>query len=163
MIIAVKKDTTAEVFNENGEVSSIDAHDGMAHTSPIFSKLCNWTLQGNEVGTVKKTLLHDYNQETGTSTILKFAEDTITENRMLMSEGSVTKQYDMFKKMHHIRWHNPDGSWKFGPIDLVNGCAFKESTTEINFFTDICEGTSIYYQPTVFNGTILDEVSAVEI
>lgn len=154
MIVAVREDTKVKVFNSNGDSGTVDAHDGMAYTSPIFSKLCNETLQGNEVGTVKKTLLHDYDTRTGHTTLLKFAEDTITNARMMLSEGSTTKWFDMFKKMHNISWN--------GEIDLINGCAFKNNS-KIDFLNNICEGKPIYYTPTMFNGKLLAEGFAIEI
>lgn len=47
--------------------------------------------------------------------------------------------------MTNVRWHNPDGSWKFGPIDLIEGCDYR-SNPRIDFFKNILEGKSLYYR-----------------
>jgi hypothetical protein len=40
--------------------------------------------------------------------------------------------------MTNIRWHNDDGSWKFGEINLIDGCEYKDNP-RINFLEDIAE------------------------
>lgn len=55
MNIAVIYDMPATVFNFSGEQTEIDAHDGSALISPLWSILENKSLGSNEVGSVKKT------------------------------------------------------------------------------------------------------------
>ena len=62
MRIAVMDDIQASVFNFTGVDGSVDAHDGAAYINPITSILENWSLQENEVGTVKKPIWHYYDK-----------------------------------------------------------------------------------------------------
>ena len=146
MKIAVVNDVAAEVFNFIGVSDNIKAHDGAAFENPFTSILENKSLQDCEVGTIKKPIHHWYDDRFMSSTLLKYAVDTITNQWMRQSDGNrAIRLYNVFKKMTNVRWHNPDGSWKFGEIDLISGCDFKDSP-DIDFFTNICEGKSLYYR-----------------
>lgn len=151
MKIAVINDIGAKVFNFDGKSDSIDAHDGSAFVNPFSSILENLSLQDNEVGTIKKPIQHWYDDRYMSATLLKYAVDTITNRWMLQSEGNDPRNKhhgivlrNVFKKMTNVRWHNSDDSWKFGEIDLINGCEFKDDTA-IDFQENIVEGKQLYY------------------
>ena len=146
MKVAVINDLGADVFNFDGLSASIDAHDGSACVNPFSSILENNSLQDCEVGTVKKPIQHWYDDRYMSATLLKYAIDTITNQWMRQSEGNQTETNkrhgivlrNVFKKMTNIRWHNPDGSWKFGEINLIDGCEFRNNP-RINFLEHIAE------------------------
>lgn len=144
MNIAYIDDVQAGVFNFNGEKGNIDAHDGSAQLNPIWSILENNSLGPNEVGTVKKPIQHSFNDRFMTSTLLKYATDTITNQWMRQTEGNgIYSQYDgislynVFKKMSNIRWHDENGKAVFGEVDLMK-CAYKR-VGDISFKQDILE------------------------
>lgn len=152
MKVAVINDMGANVFNFDGKADGIDAHDGSAFVNPFSSILENWSLQDCEVGTVKKPIQHWYDDRYMSATLLKYAVDTITNRWMLQAEGNDPRGKhhgvvlrNIFKKMTNVRWHNPDGSWKFGPIDLIEGCDYRDNP-RIDFFRNILEGKSLYYR-----------------
>lgn len=152
MKVAVINDMGANVFNFDGKADGIDAHDGSAFVNPFSSILENLSLQDCEVGTVKKPIQHWYDDRYMSATLLKYAVDTITNRWMLQAEGNDPRGKhhgvvlrNIFKKMTNVRWHNPDGSWKFGPIDLIEGCDYRDNP-RIDFFRNILEGKSLYYR-----------------
>ena len=57
--------------------------------------------------------------------------------------------------MTNVRWHNPDGSWKFGPIDLIEGCDYRDDP-KIDFYKNILEEKSLYYRDGLENKKIDD-------
>ena len=141
MHIACMNDIPADVFNFDGKSAKIDAHDGSALLNPFWSILENKSLSDNEVGTIKKPIQHYFDDRYMTATLLKYATDTITNQWMRQSEGNSNgiRLRDIFKKTTKIRWHDNKGNWRFGEINLVDGCAFKDDPT-IDFKEDICEG-----------------------
>lgn len=154
MKVAVINDLGADVFNFDGVTGNIDAHDGSAFINPFTSILENFSLQDCEVGTVKKPIHHWYDDKYMSATLLKYAVDTITNQWMRQSEGNQTdtnKKHgivlrNLFKKMTNVRWHNADGSWKFGEIDLISGCDFRSKNPKIDFTKHIMEGKNLYYR-----------------
>ena len=146
MKVAVINDLGADVFNFDGLSAEIDAHDGSAFVNPFSSILENNSLQDCEVGTVKKPIQHWYDDRYMSATLLKYAIDTITNQWMRQSEGNQSPTNrkhgivlrNIFKKMTNVRWHNPDGSWKFGEINLIDGCEFR-TNPKINFLEHIAE------------------------
>lgn len=163
MKIAVIEDLGAKVFNFDGKSDKIDAHDGSALENPFISILENWSLQDCEVGTVKKPIQHWYDDRFMSATLLKYAVDTITNQWMRQSEGNNPNNKEqgimlrhLFKKMTNVRWHKTTqdgqiikGAWKFGPIDLISGCAYRDNSVgkeylgsrEIDFREHILEAT----------------------
>ena len=163
MKIAVIEDLGAKVFNFDGKSDKIDAHDGSALENPFTSILENWSLQDCEVGTVKKPIQHWYDDRFMSATLLKYAVDTITNQWMRQSEGNNPNNKEqgimlrhLFKKMTNVRWHKTtqdgqiiEGAWKFGPIDLISGCAYRDNpvgkeylgSREIDFREHILEAT----------------------
>ena len=163
MKIAVIEDLGAKVFNFDGKSDKIDAHDGSALENPFTSILENWSLQDCEVGTVKKPIQHWYDDRFMSATLLKYAVDTITNQWMRQSEGNNPNNKEqgimlrhLFKKMTNVRWHETtqdgqiiEGAWKFGPIDLISGCAYRDNSVgkeylgsrEIDFREHILEAT----------------------
>lgn len=152
--IAVVQDTQAHVFNFSGDRSDIDAHDGSAHESPIFSILENRSLNDSESGNVKKNLLHFYDPNTMSSTLLKYAAFAMTNQLMRSSAGNpdeAIRMHKTFYKMHNMRWHNTDekgcivdeNDWSDSEIDLSK-CDYMSG--EINFFEHILEKNNLYYR-----------------
>lgn len=145
MKIACIDDIKAEVFNFSGKHEGVDAHDGSALVSGLWSVLENKSLGSNEVGNIKKPIHHDYNNRYMTATLLKYATDAITNNWMRQSVGNdlngskhAINLHHIFKKMHHVRWHDSTNNWVDGEIDLVKGCGFRKDG-KINFKRDILE------------------------
>lgn len=162
MKIAVIEDVRDDVFNFDGKTSKEKAHDGSAFINPFTSILENWSLQDNEVGTVKKPIHHWFDDKYMTATLLKYAVDTMTNQWMRQAEGNDINENqhaivirNMFKKMTNMRWHNPDGTWAFGPIDLIDGCEYRNDN-HIDFFNDILEGTPLYYRDGIDHYQIKD-------
>ena len=117
MKIAVIEDVRAEVFNFDGVQDKIDAHDGSAWVNPFWSILENYSLQDNEVGTVKKPIHHYYDGRFADATLLKYAVNTITNRLMLRSEGNSSNQIklkDIFKKMTNQKWDSSIDLTKLG-------------------------------------------------
>lgn len=141
MHIACMNDVPASVFNFDGKVDKVDAHDGSALLIPFWSILENKSLSDNEVGTIKKPLQHYFDDRYMTATLLKYATDTITNQWMRQSEGNSNgiRLRNIFRKATRIRWHDNKGAWRFGEINLIEGCGFKDDPT-IDFKEDICEG-----------------------
>ena len=127
MRIAVMDDIQAPVFNFIGQDATIDSHDGAAFINPITSILENWSLQENEVGTVKKPIWHYYDKEHMTSSLVKFAAHTITNNMMQQSQDARVDMLKLFRKMTNKPWalqgnilqyaaHKPSGKIKFSDL-----------------------------------------------
>lgn len=106
---AVVYDMTAPVNNLR-ESDSIDSQDGSAQMSPIQVILENNSLGDQRVGTNRKPIWDDQTEDL-TSFLAKFAAFGQTNAMMLQSLQSNSAQYNMFKKMHNIRWN--------GTIDLT--------------------------------------------
>lgn len=163
MKVAVIEDVQAQVFNFDGKSDKTDAHDGAAFMNPFTSILENFSLQDSEVGTVKKPLLHSYDNKYMSATLLKYAVDTITNKWMLQSEGNNINQEnkgitlrDVFKKMTNVRWHDEQGNWKFGPIDLLR-CDFINDEKGINFGSIILKNKPLYYQNSPNDSRIIED------
>lgn len=106
---AVVYDMAAPVNNLR-ESDSIDSQDGSAQMSPIQVILENNSLGDQRVGTNRKPIWDDQTEDL-TSFLAKFAAFGQTNAMMLQSLQSNSAQYNMFKKMHNIRWN--------GTIDLT--------------------------------------------
>lgn len=100
---AVAYDMSAPVNNLR-ESDEIDSQDGSSTMSPIQVILENNSLGDQRVGTNRKPIWDD---QTGdlTSFLAKFASFGQTNSMMLQSLQSNSAQYNMFKKMHNIRWN----------------------------------------------------------
>lgn len=141
MKVAVIEDIGANVFNFDGVTDKIDAHDGSAWVNPFWSILENYSLQDNEVGTVKKPIHHYYDGKFVGATLLKYAVNTITNRLMLRSEGNSSDQIrmkDIFKKMTNQKW-DPT------VIDLTQlGLKSEKSISDFNKI--ILEGDRLFYK-----------------
>lgn len=142
--VAVFNDTKANVFNFDGlQDTGLDAHDGGAFVDPFTSMLENFSLQDNEVGTIKKPIWHHYDHTNGTAFLGKFAVHTMTNQWMRQSELSSISLRKLFRKMTNIQWQ--------GDVDLIDGCDYRRTekgylNSEINFNTHILEGNKLYYK-----------------
>lgn len=116
--VAVAKDMAAPVNNLR-ESDEIDSQDGSSMMSPIQVILENNALGDQRVGTNRKPIWDD---QTGdlTSFLAKFASFGMTNSMMLQSLQSNSAQYNMFKKMHNVRWN--------GSIDLTKNINQFEQT-----------------------------------
>lgn len=107
--VAVAYDMSAPVNNLR-ESDEIDSQDGSSMMSPIQVILENNSLGDQRVGTNRKPIWDDQTEDL-TSFLAKFASFGQTNSMMLQSLQSNSAQYNMFKKMHNIRWN--------GSIDLT--------------------------------------------
>ena len=141
MRCAVIEDVPAEVYQFSGKQDkAIDSHDGAAFIDPITSILENNSLQDSEVGTIKKTLWHDFNEKYMSAELVKYAQHTITNQWMRQSENSSIKLYDMFRKMADV-YH-----WTEDQIPDITNMAYHKNSTKLNFAEDILQGNALYYR-----------------
>lgn len=145
--VAVIEDEQAPVYNYKGDhEGTIDANDGSAKITAFQSILENKALGSQAVGFTKKPIWHDYDTNTGTVFLAKFATNTITNEEMRLSIGSNSSTYNMFKKMTNIQWDEP--------VDLTKPITSEESLgghgTNDSIYTDwfnsvILRGNNLYY------------------
>ena len=141
MRCAVIEDVPAEVYQFSGKQDgAIDSHDGAAFIDPITSILENNSLQDSEVGTIKKTLWHDFDENYMSAALVKYAQHTITNQWMRQSENSSIKLYDMFRKMTDV-YH-----WTEDQIPDLMNMAYHKNSTKLNFAEDILQGNALYYK-----------------
>ena len=141
MRCAVIEDVPAEVYQFSGKQDKpIDAHDGSAFIDPITSILENNSLQDAEVGTIKKTLWHGFNEKLMSAELVKYAQHTITNQWMRQSENSSIRLYDMFRKMTDA-YH-----WDETQISDVTNMAYHKGNTKLDFNQDILQGNQLYYK-----------------
>ena len=141
MKCAVIEDVPAEVYQFSGKQDdAVDSHDGSAFIDPITSILENNSLQDSEVGTIKKTLWHDFNEKYMSAELVKYAQHTITNQWMRQSENSSIKLYDMFRKMTDV-YH-----WDEAYIPDITNMAYHKNSTKLNFAEDILQGNALYYK-----------------
>lgn len=166
MRIAVIDDVQAVVQNFDGSgcqnsdgtytSQTIDAHDGFAFINPIMSVLENRSLQDNEVGDMKKNILHGYDHKYGVAVLLKYAAGSMTNAWMRQSEMSPISLRKIFKKMSNERWskRRTDGSVEWlltdngtqsGVVDLLESGYKSNRNCSLNFAEDILEGRSLFY------------------
>lgn len=162
--VAVIQDMPAQVFNFKGDTDTTDSMDGSAITNPLQSILENMSLGSQEVGSDKKPIWHHYDQETGTSGLMKFASFESNNERMLLSMNSKVPLIRMFKKMNNLQWSVLDDNgipvkWNTSsPIQLGKGIKFggiNRSYTTLKFQDDILDGRSLYYRDYNSNGTVV--------
>lgn len=139
---AVAYDMSAPVNNLR-ESDKIDSQDGSSTMSPIQVILENNSLGDQRVGTNRKPIWDD---QTGdlTSFLAKFASFGQTNAMMLQSLQSNSAQYNMFKKMHNIRWN--------GAIDLTKNInqfqqtAYDQEEVSRWFREAILGGEKLFYK-----------------
>lgn len=140
MKCSVIEDIKAPVYQFSGKQDGdIDAHDGAAFIDPFTSILENLSLQDAEVGTIKKTLWHDFNSRYMSAELVKYAQHTITNQVMRQSEESDIRMYRMFKKM-------TDQQWDPNEIPDITNMAVHKLNSKINFSTDILKGGKLFYK-----------------
>lgn len=147
MNIAIIDDVKASVFNFNGAIDNIDAHDGSAFEDPFTSILENMSLQDSSVGTIKKPIHHWYDNRYMTATLLKYAVDTITNKWMIQSEGNIQgiRLRDIFKKMTNQQWKEQ--------IDLFR-CDYTDE--DFDFERDILKNKGLFYREDGQHHAIVD-------
>lgn len=139
---AVARDIAAPVNNLR-ESDSIDSQDGSSMMSPIQVILENNSLGDQRVGTNRKPIWDDQTSDL-TSFLAKFASFGQTNAMMLQSLKSNSGHYNMFKKMHNVRWN--------GAIDLTKNINQFEQTMydqeEVSrwFKEAILENQNLYYK-----------------
>lgn len=160
--VAVINDIKSKVFNFSGMSDEIDAMDGAAWVVSFQSILENKSLGSQEVGADKKPIWGDYDQETGTATLLKFATFEINNERMRKfrkpsdSKGSAIDLYDVFRKMTDLQWStvvNGQRVWETEvPVDLSKNSHIADRQTQkrsgetVDIINDILEGRHLYYK-----------------
>lgn len=140
MKCAVVEDIKAPVYQFSGKQDKpIEAYDGAAFIDPFTSILENLSLQDSEVGTIKKTLWHDYKSRYLAAELVKYAEHTITNQVMRQSENSDVKMYDLFRKMTNEQWDENE-------IPDITRMASHKVDSKINFAQDILKGSKLFYK-----------------
>lgn len=91
----------------DGSISKVSPWDGGTFVNPVFVYLENYSLGGNKVGITKKPLIHSYNPETGTGTLIKTAGFGITLNWARNSAGIAA----IMKKMMDMTWFSESGQF----------------------------------------------------
>ena len=139
MKCAVIEDIKAPVYQFSGKNDKpIDSHDGAALVDPFTSILENLSLQDSEVGTIKKTLWHDFATKYMSADLVKYAEHTITNQWMRQSENSDVKLYDVFWKMTKEYWGDE--------VTNIMRMAAHKNSGKVDFNSDILQGNSLYYK-----------------
>lgn len=170
MRVAYMEDVKAKVHNFDGTgcmrkgkygSQTIDAHDGYAHIHPCIAILENKSLQDNEVGDMKKNILHGMNQNDGCATLYKYAGGAITNRTMQLSEGAAISLQNLMYKMSCDRWSNRTANgpvtWNFvedphTEINLTKSdhrITYRQGRPVYNTFdfnTDICYGRPLLYK-----------------
>ena len=171
MRCAVMQDVQAKVHNfdgagcsRKGKYSSqtIDAHDGFGYIHPCMAILENKSLQDNEVGVMKKNILHGMNQENGCAVLFKYAAAAITNQSMRDSTMSDISLENIMYKTSNERWSNRSRggkvTWNFvkqegEEIDLTR-CDYMgrydangiRESDGFDFDYDILHGKSLLYK-----------------
>lgn len=146
--VAFIRDIPAFIFNFTGKSDVEDSMDGSAFTTIEQSILENGGLQSQEVGLDKKTIWHHFDNETGTSGLMKFAAYAITNQRIKASMNSDVSLYNIYKKMTNLQWKTKDANGK----ELWNLCkTYKvnqkiRSAFTLNFAVDILNGNRLMYK-----------------
>lgn len=140
--VAVAYDMPAPVNNLR-ESDEIDSQDGSAQMSPIQVILENNSLGDQRVGTNRKPIWDD---QTGdlTSFLAKFAAFGQTNAMMLQSLQSNSAQYNMFKKMHNIRWNRAIDLTK--NINQFQQTAYDQEEVSRWFREAILGGEKLFYK-----------------
>lgn len=152
--VAFIRDIPATVFNFTGKMDVEDSMDGSAFTTIEQSILENGGLQSQEVGLDKKTIWHHFDNETGTSGLMKFAAYAITNQRMKASMNSTVSLYNMYKKMTNLQWNTKDDKgnelWNLCKTYRVNPKTRSKFTP--NFSKDILNNERLMYSTYDENG-----------
>ena len=155
-------DMPAKVFNFSGDSDKIDSMDGSALTTAEQSILENRSLGSQEVGGDKKPLWYHYNQDSGTSGLMKFAAFEINNERMLMSLGSKVPLIRMYKKMTNLQWSyiNEAGErvWRTSsPVTLGRSTKLtgvNRTQQNLLFTSDILQDRALYYRTYTPDGEV---------
>lgn len=160
--VAFIHDMPAKVFNFSGDSDTIDSMDGSAVTTIEQSILENRSLGSQEVGGDKKPIWHHYDQDSGTSGLMKFASFEINNERMLMSLGSKVPLIRMYKKMTNLQWSyiNEAGErvWRTtAPITLGRSTKLtgvNRTQQNLLFTGDILQDRALYYRTYTPDGNV---------
>ena len=140
--VAVAYDMSAPVNNLR-ESDEIDSQDGSATMSPIQVILENNSLGDQRVGTNRKPIWDDQTEDL-TSFLAKFASFGQTNAMMLQSLQSNSAQYNMFKKMHNIRWNETIDLTK--NINQFQQTAYDQEEVSRWFREAILGGEKLFYK-----------------
>lgn len=112
---AVFEDIPSNVFSITGDSDKVDSMDGSGWTSPIFSRLQNYSLLDAAVGANKKTIYHDIESKYGVPTLLKWAEYEITNEKRRNSY--TTSLENLYRRMHNLQFDSSI-SFEYVPENL---------------------------------------------
>lgn len=143
--IAVMSDFPAEVYNFQGDKSSIDSMDGSALVHPVISILENLSLQDYSVGSNKKPIGHALHSDYGNADLLKFATFGIDNEWIRRSNLSDISLKKLVKKMSF--------SWSDKDIDLTKNIYGKDMP-----LSSLLEGNRIFYRNKNRHYEVLDLV-----
>lgn len=160
--VAFIRDMPSKVFNFFGESATTDSMDGSAFTIAEQSILENKGLGSQEVGGDKKPIWHYYDQDSGTSGLMKFASFEINNERMLFSLGSKVPLIRMYKKMTNLQWSYIDENGQMvwntsSPITLGQSTkltGINRTQQSLNFKSDILQNQPLYYRTYTPDGQI---------
>ena len=113
--ISVFRDAQATVFNYSGNQKSIDGSDGSGYSNSLITIIENKSLQDQAVGSIKKTIAHSPNYETGGTFLGKWAIFGITSEHMRNSINAKISLYEVDKKLLNIQWYNNNGQTGLDP------------------------------------------------
>lgn len=142
--VAFIRDVPAIVYNFTGKIDTEDSMDGSAFTTAEQSILENGGLQSQEVGLDKKTIWHHFDNETGTSGLMKFAAYAITNARIKQSMQSSIQLYNIYKKMTNLQWNVADKDWNL--CKTYKPSLGRRASVGINFLQDILNGKDLMYK-----------------
>ena len=111
--VAVIEDPKEKTWNISGDDHSQDIYDGSGFISPFWSIMENNSLPGHGIDGTKKTL--GTSTRGNNSTLFKWAEFPITNEKMRWSIGNKFSLIQLFKKMHS----NPQFDWTNLDIDIT--------------------------------------------
>lgn len=134
----------------DGSISKVSPWDGGTFVNPIFVYLENYSLGGNKVGITKKPLIHSYNPETGTGTLIKTAGFGTTPNWARNSAGIAV----IMKKMMDMTWFSESGQFASQDpnsysVDITTnfyGNAISYGFDKLFFRVEQPDGTYKYYR-----------------
>ena len=139
---AVIYDMQAPVNNLR-ESDTIDSQDGSARMSPIQVILENNSLDDQRVGTNRKPIWDDQTSNLS-SFLAKFAVFGYTNAMMIQSLKSTSSDYNMFKKMHNIRWNGTIDITK--NINQVEATRYKQENVSRWFKEAILNNQKLFYR-----------------
>ncbi len=115
-------DMSSSVFNPTGDVENgLTSMDGSGLSSPFWARQVQRSLLNASVNGDMKTIYHHLHPELGTSTLIKWAEFIITNERRRKSIMSKVSAERLFKKMHNLEFTSEQSNNMYSSLlNLIN-------------------------------------------